>query len=129
MGLSCYCDDYPEPGMVMWTGPEDYTTLNTKRAKQCCSCKERIEVGALCGVVSRFKVPDHDVEISIYGEDGEIPRAPKYLCERCTDLFLSLDELGFCQQPWEDQRELVKEYAAMQNEAKGHDTTYGPNDV
>lgn len=115
MSLSCYCDfdDY-EPGMTIWTEIEDYTTLKTKRAKYCQSCKERIEVGSICAEACRFKVPEHAIEIDIYGEDGEIPRASKYLCERCADLFFSLKELGFCEQPWEDQRELVREYAEMQ---------------
>lgn len=114
MSLSCECDfDGMEPGMKMWVEIDDYTTLKTKRARHCTSCKERIEVGSICAEAPRFKVPEHEIELNIYGEDGEIPLASKYLCERCADLFFSLKELGFCEQPWEDQRELVKEYAEM----------------
>jgi hypothetical protein len=61
----------------------------------------------------RFKVPDSDIEVRIYGEDGEIPLASSYLCERCADLYLSLDDLGYCGQPWENQLELVSEYAEL----------------
>ena len=47
------------------------------------------------------------------GDDGEIPRANHYHCEECAGLFFSLEDLGYCGQPYEDQRELVREYAMM----------------
>ena len=112
MGLTCSCGDGDfEPGMTIWYDAKDYTTLATKRARKCCSCGEKIDVGATCAEVPRFKVPESDVEVRIYGEDGEVPRAPHYLCERCADIAFSLDDLGYCMQPWEDQRELLAEYA------------------
>ena len=43
------------------------------------------------------------------------------MCERCADLMFSLTELGYCAAPWEDQRELVAEYADM------HALTVTPN--
>lgn len=114
MGLTCSCGDGDwEPGMTIWYDAKDYTTLATKRPRKCCSCGEKIEVGAMCAEVPRFKVPESDVEVRIYGEDGEVPRAPAHLCERCADIAFSLDDLGYCMQPWEDQRELVAEYAEM----------------
>lgn len=61
----------------------------------------------------RYKIPDHKIEISIYGEDGEVPMASWYMCERCGDLFFSLNELGYCIDIREDMRDLVREYAAM----------------
>lgn len=64
-------------------------------------------------MVPRVKIPDTDIEYRIYGDDGEIPRAPAYLCETCADLAFSLEELGYCPQPWENQRELVAEYAEL----------------
>jgi len=68
--------------------------------------------------VPRVKVPDTDIECRIYGEDGEIPLASAYMCERCADLYFSLEELGYCVQPWEDQRDLVRDYADLHREAK-----------
>ena len=113
MGLTCSCDYYREPGMKVWFVPRDYTTLATKRGRKCCSCGERISVGDACSEVPRAKIPESDVGCRIYGEDGEVPIASAYMCERCAGLAFSLDELGYCCQPWEDQRELVKEYAEM----------------
>lgn len=115
MGLTCSCDFEPEPGMVCW---EDLVTtkLATKTKRKCHSCCTTIEIGEDCASSRRYKVPDTDVEIRIYGEDGEIPRAPKFICEKCHDLALNLEELGYCMQPWEDQRELVKQYAELHNQ-------------
>lgn len=112
MGLSCSCDYELEPGMVCWEHPAA-TKLNTKTKRKCHSCGATIHIGDDCAELGRFKVPDTDIEIRIYGEDGEIPRAPKFMCETCHDLLLNLEELGYCVQPWEDQRELVKQYAEM----------------
>ena len=116
MGLTCSCDfddDY-EPGTKLWMHPDGYTTLGTKRSRKCGSCGDKINVGDTCVAIPRIKVPETEVECRIYGEDGEIPIAPSYLCETCADLCFSLEELGFCMQPGADQRELVKEYADMQ---------------
>ena len=117
MSLTCECGDYdPEPGDVYVSAVRGYTTLATKRSRKCCSCDERIAVGDLCCEVSRCKVPEYDVERSIWGDDGEVPMAPMFLCERCADLYFSLEELGFCVNPWQDQRELVADYAEMKKE-------------
>ena len=81
MPLSCGCDDWPEPGTVIWYDPDGYSTLETKKRQRCCSCNELIEIGATVGVTHRYKVPEFEIEIDIYGEDGEVPRASKYMCE------------------------------------------------
>jgi len=114
MSLSCSCDDYDnEPGMVIWYGLRNYTLAPVGRRSRCCSCNEIIKAGTLRCEAPRFRVPEYDVEIKIYGEDGEIDIASKWMCERCADLYFSLKELGFCEQPWEDQRNLVAEYAEL----------------
>lgn len=126
MGLMCECDydgDW-EPGMKLWHGPKDYTTLATKRSRKCCSCGDRIEVGATCAEVRRTKVPETEIEIRIYGEDdAEVPISSKWMCERCAGLAFSLDDLGYCPQPWEDQRELVREYAEEHAQAPNVELT------
>jgi hypothetical protein len=119
MGLSCECDYDPEPGQTIWYDPSDYAPLASSRARKCCSCKGKIKPGDLAAKVPRYKIPASDIEIKIYGEEGEIPRAPKFMCERCADLFFSLTELGYCGEPWEDQRELIKEYAELRAEGGG----------
>lgn len=114
MGLTCSCDyDYYEPGMTIWCEIGEYAPLSTKRSRKCCSCKEKISVGDTCCEIPRYKVPESDIEERIYGEDGEVPKASAYMCERCADLLFSLKELGYCEQPWEDQRTLVADYAEM----------------
>ena len=68
-----------------------------------------------------LRSPWRAAEEKIYGEfqgDNGVPLAPKYLCERCADLLFSLTELGYCERPWEDQRELVREYAEMHADFK-----------
>lgn len=111
MPLSCSCPDWdPEPGEHIWYEPAGYIEFAARRRQRCWSCNELISIGALCSRIGRFRIPDTDVECSIYGEDGEIPLANKYLCERCSDIYYSLSELGFCVSPMEDQRELLKEY-------------------
>ena len=122
MGLSCSCPESDfDPGDWFYLKVSDYAPLKTKRGRRCCSCKEIIPVGALCSEIPRMKVPETEIEEKIYGEfegDNGVPLAPKYLCERCADLLFSLTELGYCEQPWEDQRELVREYAEMHADFK-----------
>lgn len=81
---------------------------------RCCSCKELIDLDVVAIAFPRWRVPDGIYEESRFGEEGEIPIATWYQCERCADLYFSLEELGYCGQPSADQRELVKEYAELQ---------------
>jgi hypothetical protein len=92
--------------------PDDYTTLKTRRRKRCCSCKTLIDVGAVCTEFNRYRHPAYDsIEEKIYGEGGEVPLASYYHCEKCADIYFSLDELGYCISIDEDMRQLAKEYA------------------
>lgn len=124
MTLSCECGDwYPEPGEWWHEGHRGtYTPLKElaparKRRPRCASCGDVIGFDDLALAFPRWRVPDADVEIAIYGEEGQIPIATWYHCERCADLYFSLDELGFCGQPGTDQRDLCQEYGEMQKEA------------
>lgn len=112
MGLTCHCDSDFDAGDKLWMEPEDYKPLATKRARKCCSCKTRIEVGELCAEVPRIKIPETDIEIRIYGDEQK-PLASAWMCERCADLCFSFMELGYCAEPWEDQRELLADYVDM----------------
>lgn len=100
MPLTCECTFEYDTGY--WClAPEDYSELRTKRARRCSSCKALIAVGDCCGEWPRLRCPDPGVRM-----------ASAYTCERCTDLFFSLDELGYkCIAYWEDMTELAKEYA------------------
>lgn len=114
MGLSCYCGDWDGEG-VGWYAPDDYTEFKAARRIRCCSCKELIDQGAISAKFQRFRYPQTDIEIKIWGDDAEIGMANWWMCERCADLYYSLDALGFCVSIEDDMRELVKEYAAMQS--------------
>lgn len=113
MPLSCDCDDWePLPGQVAWFPPRDYSAFPQRRRIRCCSCKQLISAGDLCVCFERIKYAESDLEFTIYGEDGEIPRAPWYMCEECGDLYWSLSELGFCFGLGDvSMRELAREYA------------------
>ena len=116
MSLSCYCDFDTEPGLVYWYPPGDYFAYSKPRATACKCCGKRIESGDLVVSVSRYKVPEYEVELSIYGDDGEIPRAPHYFCKTCADLYFSLYDIGFECVDIYNIRDEVRDYAG----------TYGP---
>ena len=113
MSLSCYCDDDYD-----WWFEEDsdYSKLDTKRSRKCCSCHDRIAVSDLVLSLRCWRNPANDIEERIYRD--EVPMATKYLCERCADLYLSLTELGFCITMGDDMRDLVKEYAEMNRQRR-----------
>lgn len=113
MPLSCSCPDADDAD-EWWFSPDDYSILNTKRGRRCKSCGELIPVGSIVAKFERERLPISDIEERIYYGWGEdVPMAPWYHCERCADLYFSLEELGFCVAPYEKMLELVKEYAEL----------------
>ena len=112
MSLSCSCDfDYYEPGQIYCEVGDDFELLQTSKRKRCQSCKELINIGDFSVRFSIFRTPEHDIEINIYGEDGGVPMAPRYLCEKCGEIYHNLHSIGFtCIWVGEDMRELLKDY-------------------
>lgn len=119
MSLSCSCGDDDE---WYYFAPEDYTTLDTKRSRKCCSCKAVIKVGALCAHFSRVMHPEEgSVDYRIYGD--EKPLASWWMCEKCADQFFNLEALGFCiTLGTESMEELRREYVEVYGKGKvtGH---------
>ena len=117
MSLSCEYDYDPEPGDVCWEWSGDLKPLATKRWRKCASCHKRIDPGEKALRFRRWKIPEHDIEIAIYGEDGDCgpPRAPWYHCADCglIALFLASPPLYYVFQIHDDMRKLSKEHAAM----------------
>jgi len=109
MSLSCYCSD---DGDWWYIPPHDYSALATKRARKCRSCGARIAPGDLCTRHECYRTWTHEIEERIYGDDG-VPMPDAYLCERCSDLYYSLDELGYCYTMGDDLLALVREYGEM----------------
>lgn len=117
MGLSCDCDfDSFDDADWYFDQPQDYSILKTKRRQRCWSCNELITVGSVVNTYTKWRYPNSDIELKIHDWDeaAEIPLGTRYHCERCADLAWSLVELGFCWSPYDDQRELVKQYAEFQ---------------
>jgi hypothetical protein len=110
MSLTCEvnfdgdCEWYYDP-------PKDFTTLDTKISRKCCSCGCHIKVGSLVLKYRRWHSPRAAVQERIFGD--EVPMSNKYMCKACGDLALNLNELGYCTPPGEDMRELVKEYSQL----------------
>ena len=113
MGLTCGCDfEFDLSSVTEYAyPPEGYAVMSASRRKRCTSCGVLIDVGVIAANIKRVRIPKDDVELLVYGDDGEIPLADKWLCERCADLFFSLEELGYCVSPYDDMRELVHDYA------------------
>ena len=125
MGLSCSCDYEPGPGDWYYSGSKlDVVFPENRNRRVRCACPEcgkLISQGETASVFYRVKCPYTDVECKIYGEDGEVPLAPHWLCEECSDLLSAFDELGFCVGPASPLRELAKEW----NEEYGAGGSHG----
>lgn len=108
MSLSCACD-YDGEGWS-YLGPDGYTVFDLKRRKRCCSCRQLIEHNAIAVRFERLRSPVTDIEEKICGTDVYL--ADWWMCERCGDLYFSLEELGYCVAIGDQSMlELVAEYA------------------
>ncbi len=76
MPLTCYCEWEPEPGNWCWYGPDDYSTFEASRRKRCSSCHNLIDHASIVAKFERRRIPATDVEVAIFGEEGEIPLPP-----------------------------------------------------
>lgn len=114
MPLTCGCNDDLEPGYLVCSDVSDFEPLRASKRKRCRSCKELINIGDFAVRFSIWKVPESEIEINIYGEDREVPQAPRYLCEKCGEIYYNLESVGFeCIWPDENMRELLKEYQSV----------------
>lgn len=113
MTLTCQ-DNYDGDADWFYTEPRDFTILDTKRGRKCCSCGEPIKVGAMVLKFFCHRPAKNEIEERIYGEDHDAVCMPTmYMCEPCGDLALNLKEIGYCIPPGDDMRETIKEYAEM----------------
>jgi len=111
--LSCSCGEWDGDGWT-YTSYGDFSTLNTKRRRRCCSCKELIDVGSLCLEFERYRYPNNEIEIRIYGDDAaEVYLASWYMCENCSEIYLNLDALGYCLEINLNMNDYLKEYQEM----------------
>jgi hypothetical protein len=115
MSLSCDYDWEPDPGDICWEFPKGFEPLSTKTTRKCCSCGHKISPGSPALRFRRWKIPEYDVELAIYGYDGDNgpPRAPWFHCLDCGNiaLFLASPPLDYAFRIDDSMRELSREYA------------------
>lgn len=92
--MSLFCGDSDRDGAEWWYYYSDQQKpLNTKRARCCCSCGNKIKVGDQSLKFAREHAPINDIEERIYGD--AVPMATWFMCEECGDLFENIKELGY----------------------------------
>lgn len=94
MSISCYCESDGD-GDWWWIGPYQEEPLSTSRARRCCSCKAKINVGEISRKVERFR-PATEFEENRGIFYDEVQMSNWYMCETCGDLSDSITEFGFC---------------------------------
>ncbi len=118
--LTCaYSDEDHEyyPGQYAYWIPEDFVKFQATRRKRCCSCKVLIDQETDCLQFDRFRYPSSDIEERMYG--NEVPLASWFMCESCGEIYLNLQDLGYCLDIEEDMRDLLKEYHQLTGFKKG----------
>jgi len=123
MPLSCSCDfdyEFEEGEWYYDICDPDFEKLNFKRSKRCCSCGELIKPGDLSLAHIRARYPYDELEsrkkLSMDLEDAMnqealIPMVPHYQCEKCGEIWLNLQSVGFeCLSPSEDMKKALSEF-------------------
>lgn len=106
--LSCSCEFDSSYYDEWWEDHSDFTLLEGKRAKRCCSCHSLIPVGSEIMKFYRYRNPKNNIEEKIY---EAVPLAPYVMCEECAGLYLALEELGYgCLDVTQPMRDYVAEY-------------------
>lgn len=109
MSLSCVCYEWDmEPGSWMYHPPQDFSTFQAKKRKRCVSCNVLIEIWADCLKFDRTRSPYTEVEERIMGD--EILISPLFMCETCGEIYLNLQDIGYCLNLGDDMRSCLKEY-------------------
>jgi hypothetical protein len=121
MSLSCSCDYDWEAGSKMYMPVHlDFKPFIAIRRKRCCSCGNLIEHRTPCLEHPLRRYPNSDIEARFNGfcdlEDAfcnepDIKCASDFHCERCGEIYLNLQALGYeCLAPSENMEEALKEY-------------------
>lgn len=115
MSLSCGCDFDPSEHDDYYYHPDDFSEFNEYRRKRCTSCNKLINKGASIAEFKCFRKPKDDIEWRCKGD--EIPKASKFLCEHCSEIFFNLNDLGYdCLEIHESMDEYLKEYKEMSDD-------------
>lgn len=105
MSLSCSCNTDAE---WYYRPAKDFSILDTKRGRRCCSCNTLIKVGSIVSKHICYRPPCSDIEERIHGD--EVYLADKYHCEECAEIEFSLEDLGFCITLESNMKEMLQDY-------------------
>lgn len=108
MSLSCSCGEWDGEGWYWVLAQktiangdgkiprevEYFFPLESTRAKRCCSCNEKIVPGKLALRFNRWR-GSTAFEYDRLGWE-EVKIAPWFMCESCGEIFLNLDNVGYC---------------------------------
>ena len=122
MGLSCSCSDEWDGDGWYWelkqetVGHDPLETeyffhLAADKSRRCCSCQSKIRPGDLALVFKRYQSSNAFQYERLGWETVEI--APWYMCERCGEQYLNLEDLGYCIDIAENMFDLLAEYREM----------------
>jgi len=107
--LTCECGDFDlDDSNWGYYIPDDFTNLDYKRRKRCCSCDQFISIGAQCVEFGRVRAARSDIEERIHGD--EVKLSSWFMCESCGEIFLNLEAIGYCINLSDDMREELREY-------------------
>jgi len=105
--LSCSCD-FDNDDSWYYYSPDNFSVFSRRKRARCCSCDTLIDIGAQCIEFPRYRCPRTEVEERIYG--SEIKLAHWFMCEKCGEIFLNLDSLGYCLRLGESMQENLEDY-------------------
>ena len=126
MSLSCSCDfdyDFDAGDKAYAQADPDFQPFIGIRRKRCCSCRKLIEHRSPCLEHPMMRYPYTDMEARFNGalnvedalcDEPLIPCASHFHCERCGEIWLNLQAVGYnCLSPGENMEDALKEYHAM----------------
>jgi hypothetical protein len=112
--LECACGEWDgESGSAYFPDNQLRKLEDGKRKKRCKSCENPISHGEECLRIARERASRHEIEESIYGDT--VPVASWYLCAGCGEVFLNLENAGYCPDPSENQGWLLREHQKSVN--------------
>ena len=117
LSCTCYVDEDSEPGSWYYYPPDDFIKFSEKRRKRCCSCKELINLGSDCLEFARCRSPYTEIEEKISGD--EIVISSWFMCDKCSEQYLNLTDIGYCVDLEDNMLELLKEYQELTGFNKG----------
>jgi len=105
LSCECYCDNNY---YFYYDAPIDFAEFDKWRRKRCVSCAKLINYSALCLEFHRYRDSRGDYEENRFGDTVEM--ASKFMCEKCGEIYLNLNALGYCHILGGDIREDLYDY-------------------